>query len=58
MTGSFDIVCRECITINRVDDDYNNEGLVEINVVGLEVIEIKCKECGNTKTIYTGEEAK
>ena len=50
----FDIVCKSCESKHEVNDGYNNQEFIEINVVGDYAVELKCFHCNNTIVVMGG----
>ena len=49
------IKCLKCAETTLIQDEYNNERNFTLEIVGEQIIEVKCKNCGGTWTIVDGE---
>ena len=50
----FYIQCESCMENETFRDGYNNEDDIKITIIGENLVEIKCKSCGNTITTVDG----
>lgn len=51
----FYVQCEKCLESIVVRDGYNNEGGIEIIIIGENIVEIICNECDDSITTIDGD---
>lgn len=52
---AFYIQCENCMTNDTIMDGYNNEDSIQINIVGEQLVELRCSSCENLITTISGK---
>lgn len=51
----FKICCLSCKAEAKLKDNYNNEQVITIRIIGEQLVELKCSNCGNTIITIDGD---